>query len=169
VDGQSPRTALVEGSDGYLYGTTIWGGASGKGTVYKLTKDGAAFETLHSFSGGSDGKWPWSPLLVGVGGQLFGTTRAGGSSDKGAIFRIDVSGTMETLHSFSGIDGAEIFCSLEMANGFLFGATTRGGANDKGTVFRFDPVTQDLLSLYDISGSGDALDSRFQGDLTPEK
>jgi uncharacterized repeat protein (TIGR03803 family) len=38
-DGRFPVTALLEGSDGALYGTTDWGGLHGVGTVYTLNKD----------------------------------------------------------------------------------------------------------------------------------
>src|ERR1041385_3805141 len=36
LDGKSPRGALIEGSDGFLYGTTQSGGASNRGTIFKL-------------------------------------------------------------------------------------------------------------------------------------
>src|ERR1019366_8737818 len=48
-DGSNPFAAVVEGSDGYLYGTTRWGGtdstcpytnSSGCGTVFKVSGPG---------------------------------------------------------------------------------------------------------------------------------
>lgn len=35
-DGASPTAALVRGSDGSYYGTTLYGGADGVGTVFKI-------------------------------------------------------------------------------------------------------------------------------------
>jgi uncharacterized repeat protein (TIGR03803 family) len=36
-DGAQPQAGLVQGSDGYFYGTTSSGGAGGGGTVFRLT------------------------------------------------------------------------------------------------------------------------------------
>jgi uncharacterized repeat protein (TIGR03803 family) len=36
-DGTSPQAGLVQGSDGYFYGTTVNGGLSGEGTIFRLT------------------------------------------------------------------------------------------------------------------------------------
>ena len=41
-DGATPYAGLVQGSDGNFYGTTPYGGASGYGTVFKITADGDA-------------------------------------------------------------------------------------------------------------------------------
>ncbi|HEV2391376.1 MAG TPA: choice-of-anchor tandem repeat GloVer-containing protein, partial [Verrucomicrobiae bacterium] len=51
--GSSPRAALMEGSDGMLYGTTYAGGSNNIGTVFRIAKDGSGFGVLHSLSEGS--------------------------------------------------------------------------------------------------------------------
>ena len=54
----NPAGALVQGSDGALYGTTS-GGPSYKGTVFKLSTNGSGFLVLHTFTGTSgDGERP---------------------------------------------------------------------------------------------------------------
>jgi uncharacterized repeat protein (TIGR03803 family) len=40
ADGEFPLAALVQGTDGNFYGTTIEGGAVGDGTVFKITASG---------------------------------------------------------------------------------------------------------------------------------
>jgi len=47
-NGSYASAGLVQGSDGNLYGTTEFGGASGKGTVFQVTPAGA-LTTLVSF------------------------------------------------------------------------------------------------------------------------
>jgi uncharacterized repeat protein (TIGR03803 family) len=68
--------ALIQGSGGNLYGTTIQGGdgsiSGGWGTAFKVTPAGV--ETiLHSFSAGSDGAYP-GKLFRGSDGIFYGTT-----------------------------------------------------------------------------------------------
>ncbi len=71
-NGYTPNTAIL-GSDGNIYGTTVSGGTSGEGTVYKLSTTGS-LTTLYSFTGTSDGGAPAGPLVEGTDGNYYGTT-----------------------------------------------------------------------------------------------
>ena len=65
----------------------LCGGASGLGTVFKLTPSGT--ETiLHAFAGSSDGSNPQANLVQGTDGNLYGSTVAGGTSGDGTFFKI---------------------------------------------------------------------------------
>ena len=76
----NPYAALVQGSDGLLYGTTSAGGPFAQGTVFRVNLDGAGFTLLKSFgSGATDGLRPLAALIVGTNGALYGTTEAGPS------------------------------------------------------------------------------------------
>jgi uncharacterized repeat protein (TIGR03803 family) len=86
VDGGEPRSSLSEDAKGNLYGTTIAGGAFAMGTIFKLDTTGHE-SVLHSFKGGSDGKFPYAGLDQDVEGNLYGTTTAGGNG-YGTIFEI---------------------------------------------------------------------------------
>ena len=86
-DGSSPYAGLVQATDGNFYGTTLGGGANGKGTVFKITSKGV-LTTLHSFVGTNDGQVPGAGILRDAAGNLFGTTSAGGSLGKGAVFMV---------------------------------------------------------------------------------
>jgi uncharacterized repeat protein (TIGR03803 family) len=79
---------LIQASDGNFYGTTYQGGASGLGTVFKITPSGT--ETiLHTFGGGSsDGANPWANLVQGGDGNLYGSTYAGGTGSYGTFFKV---------------------------------------------------------------------------------
>src|SRR5262244_3142899 len=48
TDGSEPAAALVQGTDGNLYGTTVYGGAHASGTVFKVTPTGM-LTTLYNF------------------------------------------------------------------------------------------------------------------------
>jgi uncharacterized repeat protein (TIGR03803 family) len=87
-DGANPEAGLIQGSDGNFYGNTLKGGASGLGTVFKLTPSGT--ETiLHAFAGGgSDGANPSANLVQGSDGNLYGSTGAGGTSGDGTFFKV---------------------------------------------------------------------------------
>jgi len=89
-DGNSPRAGLVQGSDGYFYGSTYSGGASNYGTVFKIGPDGA-FTNLYSFTAGNSGTNPQVGLVQGDDGWLYGTT-ATGTNNYGAIFKISTNG-----------------------------------------------------------------------------
>lgn len=67
--------------------------------------------TLYSFTGGSDGYDPSSPLVLDTEGNLYGTTYFAGTTNNfcpagcGTVFQLAPSGgtwSFQTLHSFSG-------------------------------------------------------------------
>jgi hypothetical protein len=73
---------LILGSDGSLYGVTNKDGIYGYGSVFRLTPSngGWTFASLHDFTGGSDGAYPYGSLVMDSSGTLFGTTMAGGNT-----------------------------------------------------------------------------------------
>ncbi|HYV30396.1 MAG TPA: choice-of-anchor tandem repeat GloVer-containing protein, partial [Candidatus Binatia bacterium] len=87
-DGQSPFAALVEGKDGYFYGTTTVGGAYGSGTVFRMSPSGV-LTTLLYFDG-FNGANPASPLVQATDGSFYGTTPNGGANGFGTVFRLNV-------------------------------------------------------------------------------
>lgn len=129
ADGASPRAPLLL-HRGNLIGTTYSGGTAGLGTVFSVTTDGVE-TVLHSFAGGTaDGQNPRTGITGGEnvlgpwGGELFGTTSAGGKAGAGTVFALDLRKQTETLlYSFAGGgDGANPWG--EMVNdgkGNLFG------------------------------------------------
>jgi uncharacterized repeat protein (TIGR03803 family) len=84
VDGGNPIGGLIRDTAGNLYGTTFdggkYGGYFGDGVVFRLAPDGTE-RVLHSFAGGSDGKWPEAGLLEDKAGNLYGAST-------GTIFKL---------------------------------------------------------------------------------
>lgn len=135
-DGYLPLAALLQAKNGYLYGTTLIGGVSGDGTVFKISSRGV-LTTLHSFDY-NDGAALYAGLLQSRDGGLYGTTQAGGAQGDGTLFKISPAGTFTTLHSFQGTDGIYPFGGLVQGAGRNFYGTTGygGGQGSDGTVFR---------------------------------
>ncbi|HEY2477066.1 MAG TPA: choice-of-anchor tandem repeat GloVer-containing protein [Candidatus Cybelea sp.] len=86
-DGKFPFASLTV-LKGLLYGTTIRGGSRDVGTIFEVHPDGA-FRVLHSFSG-TDGRWPAGTLAISGGDALVGTTRSGGTTSNGTVFRVQL-------------------------------------------------------------------------------
>lgn len=77
-----PWATLTMDAAGNLYGTTISGGRSGKGNIFKLTRTGDSwtYSSLYDFTGGSDGSQPYGSVALDAAGNLYGTTVGGGST-----------------------------------------------------------------------------------------
>jgi uncharacterized repeat protein (TIGR03803 family) len=147
-----PVAVLVQGSDGNFYGTTEYGGASGKGTVFQVTPAGL-LTTLVSFNG-TNGSYPAAGLVQGSDGNLYGTTARGGASGMGTVFEMTSAGVLRTLVSFNSTDGAVPLSPLVQASdGNFYGTTEYGGTNrNNGTVFQMTPAGA-LTTLVSFNGS----------------
>jgi uncharacterized repeat protein (TIGR03803 family) len=155
LDGVPLETALVEGSDGTLYGISE-GVTNNAGVLFKLNKDGSDYNVLRIFGSSSpDGQWP-SALLRGSDGALYGTTSGGGANNAGTVFRLNPDGSgYSVLRSFgsSSVDGREPFELLQGSDGALYGITSIGGAstNGLGTMFRLNKDGSGYTVLHSFS------------------
>jgi uncharacterized repeat protein (TIGR03803 family) len=154
-DGASPEAALVQGSDGLLYGTTYHGGTNGYGGVFKITTNGA-FTPLYAFTGGTDGANPVSALVQGSDGNFYGTASYGGTNNSGTLFKITSSGTFTRLHMFTGgDDGAYPDGGLvQGSDGSLYGAASGGATGNYGTVFKIT-INGAFTLLHSFTGGND--------------
>jgi uncharacterized repeat protein (TIGR03803 family) len=151
-DGTGPNAGLIL-SGGTLYGTTIEGGSSGYGTVFKLNNDGSAFAVLKDFTNWTDGANCWSGLLLS-NTTLFGTASAGGNYGYGAVFSLETDGSDFTvITSFAGGDGTQPGGNLLLVVTNFYGTTRSGGASGNGTIFKVN-----------LDGSGYAVLKEFTGD-----
>jgi uncharacterized repeat protein (TIGR03803 family) len=138
-DGRWPAAGVIQGRDGALYGTTLSGGAAGRGTVYRVTLQGQ-FSIVHVFNG-ADGAFPAAELFEAPDGTMYGTTVGGGSAGYGTIFKITSTGTLVTVHSFTGEDGTQPHARLMQASdGNFYGTTAHDLSSFGGTVFRMTPA-----------------------------
>ena len=159
-DGAYPYAALIMDAKGNLYGTTVYGGASDSGTVFKVSppakKGGAWTETLlYSFGSQSgDGGDPYGGLIMDKEGNLYGTTYFGpGYFDtSGTVFKVTPSGEESVLYTFGSQtgDGCNPRAGLIMdKKGNLYGTTYYCGAHGLGTVFKVTPSGEESV-LYNF-------------------
>jgi len=181
TDGRSPEGGLVLAPNGNFYGITAIGGADGSGTVFKITPSGM-LTTLYNFcskTNCADGANP-DGLVRGTDGNLYGTTQVGGANNSsicqnvgcGTVFKITLSGTLTTLHSFcsqtSCADGAIPYAGVVQAtNGNFYGTTRQGGGNKIcdagagcGTVFKITGAGT-LTTLYSFCSQTNCDDGAF--------
>jgi uncharacterized repeat protein (TIGR03803 family) len=86
-NGYEPNSALVQATDGNLYGTTVDG--LGVGTVFNVTLGGGNLTILSAFNGGLDGYYPFGGVLQATNGIFYGTT-AGDGVTNGTVYSLNM-------------------------------------------------------------------------------
>jgi len=177
TNGSKPYAPLLEGSDGYLYGSTRHGGVrggdpEGLGTLFKIRKDGSDFTLLHQFkSTEGDGTWPDVEMIEGSDGALYGTTSHGvAGSEAGCVaFRMQKDGSgYAVLRRFVFPSGVHPSALMEGSDGVLYGTATYGGPVSRtnnvseplrgmGVVFRLERSGDGFAVIHgfsDVNGQG---------------
>lgn len=145
LDGGYPAAGLVFDSSGNGYGTTVVGGRYGCGTVIKLTRTSPGHynsTVLHDFNCGTDGKNPYGGVTL-KGGNIFGTTAAGGSGNActgdgcGVVYELNSSGLQAIWNFTGGNDGFGPSGAVVLDSaGNLYGATADGGKYSHGVIYK---------------------------------
>ena len=141
LDGRRPYGGLVQGSDGGLFGTTIYGGADNSGVAFRLGLDGA-FSLLRSYVWPEDpGIYP-GPLAVGPDSEMYGTTEDGGECGAGTVYRLSTSGEPTTIYPSCGAVAGPL---TRATDGFMYGV--------EGTLIIRLSTDGDRTVLYDFWAS----------------
>ncbi len=155
-DSSGPHGPLVQLGNGDLYGATV-------STIFKITLAGE-LTTLYNFCPGTtcnNGVISPSGLMLGSDGNFYGTTST--SQNDGTVFKMTPSGTLTTLHTFSGTDGSNPLGPLVQAtNGYLYGVTLTGGTGVNhacnllssagcGTIFKIS-TSGAFTTLHEFTG-----------------
>jgi len=179
ADGAEPTTGLTMDARGDLFGTANAGGrgscnAGGCGTVFRLARaeSGWIFTPLYAFQGGNDAAGPYSRVLFGPDGTLYGSTVGGGVASCpggcGTVYRLRPSPTAcqaalcpwseSVLYRFQG--GTDAFYPTgDLAfdsTGAIYGTTYIGGTGGPGTVWKLTPTGGDWSEsiAWNFTGSG---------------
>ena len=143
-DGENPNAGVIMDAAGNLYGTTLWGGVGGGGTVYELSPSNGEWthSILYGFSGSGAS---FNNLTMDAAGNLYGTATDDGAYGYGVVFELSPhpggTWTYTDLHDFTGgTDGKYPAGSVVFdASGNLYSTTYSGGADGYGTVWEITP------------------------------
>jgi uncharacterized repeat protein (TIGR03803 family) len=162
---------LVFDSAGNLYGETEYGGASVNGTVFELSPSGKGIWTekdLYDFEGSTDGYSPQGGLVFDEAGNLYGTTKLGGSGTGchrvgcGTVFKLSQSSgswSKTILYNFQGgtTDGSDPVAGVILdGSGNLYGTTNTGGIGSQ-----YNNCGAGCGSMFELSPSGSAYKETF--------
>jgi len=159
LDGDYPRSGVIRDSAGNLYGTSTGAGSEiSSGAAYKLDTAGH-LTVLHSFTGGTDGGYPYSGLIADSSGDLYGTTSVGGTYGQGTVYKLDEQGFETVLYSFTGGNdgGSPQAGVIRDSSGNLYGTTAYGGNDSSGVLYRLSSQGVETV-LYNFT---------FQSGSTP--
>jgi uncharacterized repeat protein (TIGR03803 family) len=153
VNGQSCESALVEAGDGFLYGTTLFGGTNSQGVIFRLSRDGSSYEVVHNLvAAAGDGGSPWCTLVEGTDGSLYGATRG-----PSVVFRYN---WQENVYAgLANVDSLSVQPSrfnpglLRGSDGLLYGVSDRGGAHDAGMLYRLQESGSNLTKIVDFGAT----------------
>jgi uncharacterized repeat protein (TIGR03803 family) len=147
TDGGVPGSSLRYGG-GYLSGTTVNGGPSNQGTVFRLqTSGGSYFNAAFALNNGNH---PWG----GINSGSYGTTYNGGKYGLGNVYEWTYGHHLVVKHVFNSTGAAghrPLGELLLMFNGgstpsTMYGTTYDGGVGGRGTVYK---LTESLYH-YDV-------------------
>jgi uncharacterized repeat protein (TIGR03803 family) len=167
-----PYAGVVVGNNGYLYGTTYYGGTVwNAGAVYQLRQVSGVwlFSVIYNFLGDSLGQFTESNLAVDGAGNMYGTTYQGGDFNLGGVYKLtqgtNKKWTQKVIYSFKGYakkDGAyPYFAGVTLdANGNIYGTTYQGGSSaannlNYGTVYKLKAGTYKESVLWSFGTTGD--------------
>lgn len=157
IDGGFPYAGVITDSGGNVYGTTYYGGIANAGLVFKVDPNG--HETvLYSFSGQTDGGYPYAGLIRDSAGNLYGTARSGGRWGRGVVYKLDAGGQETVLYSFTGgADGGTPEAGvISDPAGNLYGTASFGGSSGWGVVYKLDRSGQYTVLHSFTNGSDGA-------------
>ena len=153
VNGDYPRSGLIEAGNGKLYGVASTGGSGNSGVLYSIDLLTNAYTVEFTFSG-SNGMFPWGcPVLKN--GILYGLATGGGIFTDGVMYSFNIANnTYNVVHHFDEATGMTPKGSLfEASNGILYGLTSEGGSDGYGTLFSYNTATSSFTQLHSFYGT----------------
>jgi uncharacterized repeat protein (TIGR03803 family) len=142
LNGAEPMDALIQASDGNLYGTCYSGGANNSGTVFRLSTSGA-FTKIYDFTVADIGVYPKAGVIQASDGNLYGVTPGGGIG-LGSIYQLTLGGVATLEASFENASGNFPEGGLVQGNdgNFYVTSSSAGGSSngvtDAGTIDVFE-------------------------------
>jgi uncharacterized repeat protein (TIGR03803 family) len=150
-DGSMPIGALVQASDGNLYGTCYSGGANGTGTAFRITTKGV-FTKIYDFAAeaapGNIGYLPRAGLIQASDGNLYGTAWQGGAfTATGTIYQLMLAGagTLEASFEASSTGFSPLGALVQGTDGRLYVTLQNNGGENSD-----DVLDQGAISVLNL-------------------
>ncbi len=149
--------ALIQDTNGLLYGTTTLGGTSNYGVLFSYNIKTGKDSVLYNF-GYSYGGQQYGNMISDTNGFFYGMTNTGGLHGYGTLFRYEPANGKDTdLFNFSTPSGISPQGNLYIgSNGLLYGMTHEGGTYAEGTFLSYNLNTNKdsvLLNFNDTIGA----------------
>lgn len=145
--------ALIQASNGMLYGMGYNGGMDNSGVVYKYNPSADQYTKEFDFHQAKNGSHPVGAIVQGKDKLLYGTTQSGGSKNNGTIYQFDPSSFTYTkkMDFDKALNGDAPLAPLLLASdGKFYGTTAYGGSNDDGVLFQYDPAANTLTAKVEF-------------------
>jgi uncharacterized repeat protein (TIGR03803 family) len=154
VNGIDGYGALIQASDGNLYGTTMQGGSANAGTIFQMTLAGALTQIL-SFDSVTDGAYPRSvPLQASDGTLYFTTSTTTNGTDQGDVVQIanGLAAPAPVITRFSPTSGK--VASKVTITGKNFVGTTNVAFQGTAATFTVKSITSLVATVPTGAASG---------------
>lgn len=183
--GHEPYGPLVEGSDGYFYGTTRFDNGAlcnasppvdeiyGCGTIFRIDSKGN-FVSLIQIPSVTDATNPSGGLVENTDGNYYGYSSPENYINEGNVFRVTVTGTSAQIQSVASYDasagqwniGTPLLGRLQIVGSTMYGTDAMGGIIDythnavggTGSIWSVD-LAGNVTNIYDIG----EYDAPYQG------
>lgn len=157
INGSNPDGALIQATDGKIYGMTSKGGINNRGVIFQYDPVTFIYKKVFDFDD-IQGSTPEGSLLQATDGKLYGLTSTGGSHDYGVLFQFDPSsGTYVKKYDFDEVTsgGNPLGALIQSKNGKLYGLTSGGGKDGFGVLFEYDLLSSKFTKRFDFNGTTD--------------
>jgi uncharacterized repeat protein (TIGR03803 family) len=154
--GSYSESAMVQATDGNLYGLTYTGGANNLGVLFQYNPSTNVYTKKINFDGSNKGTYPQGALIQASNGNLYGVTEQGGTNDEGVLFQYNPATNVYTklLDFSSATTGALPKGGVLQANdGKLYGTNFFGGANNEGVLYTYDITTNVFTKKIDFASA----------------
>lgn len=151
ASGINPEGSLLLAKNGKMYGLTYEGGSSNQGVLFEYVPGTNTTTVLVNFAGASNGEMPKGTLVQAANAKLYGTTKYGGSKDKGVLFEYDITTNTLTVKYEFGVQGFGAFPNgelLEAYNGKLYGMMEDGGSEGKGCIYEYNIASNTATKVH---------------------
>ena len=165
-DPRLPGYGLVDGKDGFLYGSTLYGGPQNNGVFFRINATNNTYEELFDLSFLSE--FPGFGFTIDYTTRtIYGSVSYGGESGLGSLFSLNMtSGEYEEIHAWTyDLIGHKPEGNPVLHNGKLYGITLYGGAHDGGVLFEYDIINDQFRVLRDFDAESSGISPFFQFEI----